>query len=96
MPQKAIVIWYVESDWSEWLKLIPGFIPTYAEWRSLAERQLQDMRTMGLAPEPITVRSSNFRRWAAANNKPRRADSVTAYLREKVNRESGTDFRRLE
>ena len=29
--QKALVIWYVESDWPEWLKIDPNFLPTYTE-----------------------------------------------------------------
>ena len=92
--QKALVIWYVESDWPERLKIDPNFIPTYAEWRTRAQAELPNYRDMGVTPEPITVRVKDFKRWAAAKNKPRRRESLSAYLMEQVNADNGTQYKR--
>ena len=92
--QKALVIWYVESDWPEWLKIDPNFLPTYREWLTRTQAELPKYRDMGLTPEPVTVRVKDFKRWAAANNKPRRQESVSAYVMEQVNRNTGAQYRR--
>lgn len=78
--QKAYVAWYLEDDWPEWLRICPGFIPSYPEWRRRSEIELPELRQTGISPEPITIRPNGFRKWAAANNRRRAQESIGAYV----------------
>lgn len=88
---KAVVIWYVESDWPEWLKIDPDFHPTYAHWLALTKEALP----IGMKPEPVTVRAGAFKRWAAAHNVRRCRENIGAYLVSTINRDHGTDYQRM-
>ncbi|WP_312690598.1 hypothetical protein [Brevundimonas nasdae] len=89
--QKRVVIWYVESDWPEWLKIDPDFHPSYAHWLALTKEAF----TEGPKPEPITVRVKEFKRWAAANNIRRCRENLGAYLIHAINRDNGTAYQRI-
>lgn len=73
--------WFYEDDYEAFRALLPdrSWHPTYAEWETAAEANVQRLRNDGHVIYKAHIRSGEFRDWCAKEGLPLETSSLTRF-----------------
>ena len=91
------VCWYTETGWArvkETATDLQRFEATYEEWRTMAEKSMLDLSSVGISPVKVTIDPDEFAAWCnrfrRKNTASARARYVSAQLRRTGGARAGT------
>jgi hypothetical protein len=81
------VAWFRPEQWSRLLEISEDrkdLEETFAEWESLAEEKLRDLRTQGLDAEKITIDVEKLLAWCKSRGLSVNAGARSQYVAERL------------